>query len=587
MVKRSRSNSQASIGQVSKVRSKSLDRLRLIGLIIIFLLVLAAYSPSIWDGTYLFDDHDAVANNAYFETATTYEWLKERPEGNTLSGRPFLYYTFGLNAVLFGHQPTSYLRINVLIHIACGIMLYLIILRAFAYQDVTRDRAVVIAISVSLLWSLHPINSQAVAYIVQRGESLATLFILFSLYAWDSGRKGKRYWLGLSLFSMFMGIATKEVAWFAPLMPFLWEWAISRRDPLQVLKSHPRYFMAAFSSWVFIAWIIIKGGTLDRTFSSSGYSPWEYFLTQPEILTHYLRLFFWPYPQQFDYDWQIANISTAWPYLAIWVCLFAASCWLVWKRPWIGLPAAVYFLSLSATSSFNPLLNLAYEHRMYLASACLMSLLLGASIRFSFTSGLKVILPGLVVISAIFGTLTFKRATLFQNEWDVWEQTLRVDPDHRRALTNLGGLALQEGRPRQALDYFRRSERIGLPDKMKARVYYNMGNAYLDLAQWSEAIRYQTKAVRESPEDWRIYANLGIAYMNIKDWGLGAEAFLKAYRLNPENPDLAFRGAFALAYLGEFKQARSLYQAGIKLGAQPPQALTSMLERQAPSSTRK
>jgi hypothetical protein len=557
--------------------------LPVIGLVLIVALTLLAYWPSLSGASYLFDDHSAIKDNPALRDAGSFRWIYELPPYSTLAGRPFLSWTFGVNALLGGHHPRAYFAGNLLIHLFSVSLVCLVCREALRGRLIDRRTEQIYGLIVAAIWSLHPLGTQAVSYIVQRGEALASLGVLIALTGWILAQKYGRHWLAVSVGGMLVGIASKEIAWFCPLLILLWEWVLKRQSPMQLIRKHPLYFSCAFLTWPLIGVIVWWGGRLELTGFETAYNRWDYFITQPEILFHYLKLVVWPYPQSLDYDWPLVTLQQAWPWILGWTIAFVSVLFLIWKRYLAAIPAALWFLLLSATSSINPLLNLVYEHRVYLASAGVWSIVIGLAF-FYVTSvwrkGLTVIFLGVAIV---FGFLTFQRATLFQDEWAVWEEALRLNPQHQRALTNLGGLALESGRPREAIRYYRRSLTLGTPEKMAARVYFNLGNAYVDLRDDHSAIPYYRMALQKAPQDPTISANLGLALLRQQQWPEvidALEGILKQGSL--KDPQLAFAVSYAAFKCQEQEKAIYWLRQGESWGGAPPPPLSQFMTEPAP-----
>jgi tetratricopeptide (TPR) repeat protein len=547
-------------------------------LIAILVSVTVAYWPSLTI-PYLFDDHTALEDNPYLQDPGSLGWVLRVPENSTLIARPFLSWTFGLNALLFGHDSSGYHVVNLLIHLANVFLVGVLTRRGLAFTQLREPTRSGVSLAVAFIWGMHPLNVQAVGYLIQRGESLATLLELMTLFAWiKSGEKGAgRWWLLIACACMLMAAGTKEHGWIAPLLPLLWAWVFLGRTPAQEIRRSPFFYSIGAGSWVLLGALTLTGGRLAHVGAESEIDTWTYFINQPEVLTHYVRLFLVPIGQSFDYDWEVSALGAAWPWLALWSALFVATAYTVWKRLPIGFPAALIFLSLSTSSSLIALPDLAFEHRYYLAGACTAALILAPLAHLARSVPL-LFFAGAACVALTLGVVTYQRSTLFQSELAVWSEALEQNARHRRALSNIGGILLAEKRPQEALEYFRKVEAIGIPHRMQTRSYYMTGNALLDLGRIDEARAYYHKAlktVQGNPAP--IYMNLGHAHMREGQFAEARAMFEQALLTLKGRANLYFDLAFVCTQLGDAEAAVVAYEQGIRLGGRPQPALKQLM----------
>src|SRR5271166_1611891 len=189
-------------------------------------VAIAAAAVAAYAGTFsvplLFDDESSIAGNPTLRHLASAFWP---PGDRTVTGRPFLNLSLAFNYAVGGTAVWSYHALNLAIHILAGLALFGIARRTLALRGVASGAAA--AFSVAFLWTLHPIQSEAVTYIVQRAESLMGLFYLLTLYCFirgaGAGGWSRLLWYGASVGSCLLGMATKEVMASAPLVVFLYD----------------------------------------------------------------------------------------------------------------------------------------------------------------------------------------------------------------------------------------------------------------------------------------------------------------------------------------------------------------------------
>ena len=237
-----------------------------------------------------------------------------------------------------------------------------------------------LALAIALLWTVHPLQTGAVTYIIQRTESLVSLFFLLTLYCVIRGTTSTeraRGWNVAAVLSCLLGMGTKEVMATAPLVVLLYDRAFLSGSFRAALALRRGLYAALAATWGIVIWLLIATGFHGNTtgFGVTGFTASSYLLTQPGVLARYLRLAFWPVGQCLDYGWPPAQWpgEVVLPGLLI-VGLLGLTVWALVKRPALGFLGATFFLILAPTSSFVPIRDAAFEHRMYLPLAALVTL---------------------------------------------------------------------------------------------------------------------------------------------------------------------------------------------------------------------
>lgn len=195
---------------------------------VIVLAALWAYRGTYRD-PFVFDDLPSISENASIR-ALWPPWAPLAPpsHGTTVGGRPLANVTLALNYALSGTDPWSYHAVNVLIHILASLALFGLIRRTLGLPLLggrfARD-ATPLACAAALVWCLHPLQTEAVTYIIQRVESLMVLFYLLTLYLFVRSveEPEKARWRVGMVGACLLGMATKEVMATAPCLVLLYD----------------------------------------------------------------------------------------------------------------------------------------------------------------------------------------------------------------------------------------------------------------------------------------------------------------------------------------------------------------------------
>jgi len=353
------------------------------------LLTVLCYLPSI-RGPFLFDDLSEISSNPAIRTL----WPPWRPmfEGGELPHRPVPYYTFAANyaagRLLAGWlgisplDPLPFHLVNLAIHLlngwlACWLV-YQLLLPDHRHEQLAAATPVplpLVAGVVAGLWLVHPIQTEAVSYVYQRIELLATTAALATAGLFLRGVRAPRPggWLIASVFTCGIGMACKE--WFVvvPLIMLLADRAFVAASWRQVFSERWPYHAGLLATLTMLAGILAveqakypeQGFTLQKSLF--------YLLNQPAIILWYLSLLVVPVGQALDHGTPLRTdlLGADWWLL---VPVAAASLVFGWaivvfpKRPRLAFPVLAFFLLLAPTSSLLPVHDLCVEHRMYLPS---------------------------------------------------------------------------------------------------------------------------------------------------------------------------------------------------------------------------
>ena len=527
--------------------------------LLIAVVAAAAYANS-FSGPFVLDDIPSIAANPtirHLGSALT------PSAATTGGGRPVLNLTLAVNYAVSGSAVWSYHALNLAIHVLAGLVLYGIVRRTLAARS--GPAAVPIAFSASLLWTLHPLQTESVTYIVQRAESLMGLFYLLTLYAFKRGSAAEggraRVWFALSVGACLLGMGTKEVMVSAPLIVLLYDRTFLAGSLREAWRRRGRVHAALFSTWLVLAVLVASTHGRGGTAGFGTAVGWRsYALTQFVAVPHYLRLAFWPHPLVFDYGTAPEGPSAALVLGALVVaCLAALTAWALARRPALGFLGACFFAILAPSSSVVPVATeIMAEHRMYLALAPVVVLAVAAAFR-----GLgRAALPLCLVLSAGLLGATWQRNEAYRTETGLWGDAVGRRPDNDRARTNFGNALSSEGRTAEAIAQLEVALRLN-PQNVDA--HNDLGNALNAQGRTAEANAQFEEAQRLNPGSVEAHNNLGNA---LSAQGRGAEAvaqYEEALRLNPDYAEARNNLGNVLSAQGRSAEAIPHFEAALRL----------------------
>jgi len=563
---------------------------------------LIAYANS-FSGVFVYDDEPAILLNPTIRSLSAVWQTLCPPADTTVSGRPVANLTFALNHAFGGTQVWGYHALNLLIHILAALTLFGIVRRtlskswlpptapasgnqkpgngkpAAVARPQTQDTApqastlrpadaTLLAFGAALLWTLHPVQTEAVTYIVQRVESLMGLFFLFTFYCFvrSLGSPRATRWRVLAVVACLLGMGTKEVTATAPLLLFLFDRTFVAGGFRRAWAERRGFHLALAATWLPLAALVAttgwnRGGTVGFTV---GVSPWTYWLTQFEAVAHYLRLALWPHPLVFDYatTWPPGLADVA-PCAMVVLALAVAILWALWRQPVIGFLGAWFLVILAPTSVVPSSVQMIVEHRMYLPLAAVMVAVAWSLHHWLGRRSLVVFLA----LAAGLGWATAQRNTVYRSERSIWSDTVAKCPYSERAQNNLGNVLLKAGEPAAAIEHYRAALKLR-PDA--ADTHHNLANALRRSGQPQEAITHYEQALRLNPRMPDTHTALGIALEEAGRADAAPAHFEQALRLDPNYAEAHNRLGIALARSGRLAEAIGHFENALRSNPTQP-----------------
>ena len=506
-----------------------------------------AYGNSL-AGVPALDDIRAIVHNPTIRTLRPITTPLSPPTGTTVAGRPVANVSFALNyaaapaevreafdpgpavtspgRAAFERNILGYRLLNVAIHFAAALALFGVLRRTLASERLGGRFAASapwLAAATALLWLLHPLQTSAVSYLVQRVESLMGLFYLLTLYcairAGEPARRGA--WSMAAIVASALGMATKEVMVTAPLTVWLWDRLFGAAEDRQ----QRRPLLAGLAAtWLVLA-VLLAGEQRTPSLALEGATAWQYLLTQSAVVAHYLRLVLWPSPLVFLYTWPlVTSAAEVVPQLlAVSVLLGATAYGLVRRHP-LAFAGAWFFLVLAPTSSVLPIVTeVAAEHRMYLPLAAVVACIvlglhtLTGRLTSSATAGGRrheggglVLTCGIVVvIAAVLGTVTRARNLDYTSAERLWGGTVAAQPDNPRAQVAYGEALARAGRLADAETAYTAALRVAPADVV---ALVRLGTVQAALGRPDEATATLERALAIRGNDPDAHRALGRLY---------------------------------------------------------------------------
>ncbi|PIQ97209.1 MAG: hypothetical protein COV67_05530 [Nitrospinae bacterium CG11_big_fil_rev_8_21_14_0_20_56_8] len=503
---------------------RSRVRWRMSGMVLLVLAPTLLYLNSL-GGEFQFDDRNLVDRPW---TANLEEYFQS-VDPLVVGNRPVLLWTIALNNSLHPHQTFGFHLLNLLLHLWVTVLVYVVLLKTQELMDSGegRDgmRKEAFAFVPALIFSAHPLNTDAVSYIVSRSTLLATLFYLLTLYGFlhlfdrretrFPRRVVQGFWIVWIAAGFYLALGSKLTAVTLPAALLAWFilFFAPSRFPRWVSMVFNRnrvpYYLIAAGFLVAFAWFAEPLLYRPRDQGMELFGRWNYFLHQPKVIVfYYLRLFLFPFNLNVDPGFPATSwsgdgqIGAGFLLLLLWIVAAFR-----WGNVWIKAGTVWFLLTLAPTSSFVPLNDLAVEHRTYLPLTLGLCPIAGWLV-VRWLEGSKATLA--VVAFAGLCVLTIHRNQDWTTEIRLWQDAAEKNPRSPRPHNNLGKAYYEAEQLGPALVHFKRSilnEGFNTAlDLMEP--HFNIAAVYLDLNRLDDAEREYREVMRLRPGSYESHMGL-------------------------------------------------------------------------------
>jgi len=592
-----------------------------IGLAVLLVVTALAYAPTL-DGGFVLDDDRGVTWNPELRR---HDALLLPGLAQMLgTGRPLTSVTFAWDLRAASLDPRRFHVTGLVLHLVAVVMAFLF-LRSLLGR-VGHPRPGGVALVATALFALHPIQMESVAYVSQRSEVLSTILYLATLLLLDAAVRRWRSWGGLAAWAGGIGtwvlaMGAKAIALSLPGSLVLDQLVLApagERGGRSAARRGLRALVVAAPVAALVAWSaslqlseMAATPTGGAGFTATSLSGWQYFLTQLRVQWLYVRLLAWPSGFSIDRPFEASRtLDPAAAVAGMGVLLVVAFALWMWSRaeradrdaPALRLGAfglLFWFVVLSPTSSVVPVMDLAVEHRVYLASLGLFlaAVVAGDALLHGRLAPRAARIAAVAVSLALvlgLGAALRSRSATWGSATGIWEEAYALQPGSERIVANLALALRRAGDMKGAEVRFREAWAIVRKPHGIVSVAQNYGGLLVDLHRPEEAVAVMDRALPYAPKEPGLRSNrstalgmlgrndeavsdariaaaaepenpqfrnmLGVALCSIGEWQAALAEFRAAEALDPGNPIYPVTAAIALTVIGQRDEACATYR---------------------------
>ena len=498
--------------------------------ILLFILIALVYGHTLYCPWQLDDYANIVHNPKIQMDRINVDSIKNSfyavPSSSRRLDRPVAYFSFALNWWYGKSHVKGYHVVNIGIHFLTAYFLFCTVLLLFQTPTLKKfdaDGAYAIALLSAILWALHPIQIQAVTYIVQRMAQLAALFSIVGIFCYLKARLSihaihKSIYFAMCVFAFILGVGSKNNAILLPFSLILLEFVFFRDLKQKAVKKQAAivFSLSIVAVMTLGVFLFLNGRIFSFVdwYSIRPFTLTERLMTQPRVVLFYLSQIVYPIATRFSVTHDVVtSVSlfspwTTFPSILIVIAFVGYSIWRIADHPVLCFSVLFFFGNHLIESSVIPL-EMIFEHRNYLPSLFLFfPVSLGIYKGIEYYRARKNPMVYFVSLSMCFvlmgiGISTYIRNTQWQSIRTLWEDAMNKAPQSARPLQTLAwGYYGESGQIRSAINLYERSLQLNFDRVYYKSISYNnlAGIYFTKLRDYEKAVEYAQKAVESYPD---------------------------------------------------------------------------------------
>lgn len=496
--------------------------------------------------------------------------------------RPLRTVSHALDYFLFGLNPVGYRTVNIALHIFNSALVFSL------FRTLLRNpRPALVA---AVLFAVHPVQTESVAYISGRRDLLFSLFYLLGFTWYIRYRETDRpRYLALTGVGYLLSLLSKEMGITLPIVCVCYDvirsmpaegvsgpatsWRALAEGARAAIRHNSRLYAVAAGALLSLVvyYVFLANPSQQREMYGGGL--WPTLLTGTRIFVHYLKLIVFPVTLNADYSYNAFPISysitEAKVILA--VIILGGTWWGLYRLlsldRWAAFGGLWFFVTLLPVSQIVPHHEIVAEHYLYLPSAGIF--LMGGTLLERILTPQRrqtAIMAAFAVIVVLLGIRTAVRNRDWRDSETLWTKTIHTAPESARAHTNVGEIALRKGRFQQAYEEFSTALEIKPNDAVN---HDNLAVVLLRHGRFDEAERHLRASLQVWPDYPKAHVNLGLIFLNRRQLDEAAQEFdiaLSSQRITPTfRAEILTNRGIVAALKGRLDEAEQMFADAVRI----------------------
>ena len=527
--------------------------------IAVFVLSVLVYFNTLFSQFTNWDDTGMVLDNRFIVRLTLDRVKAMFTPGATGSYQPLRDLSYAIDYHFWRHNPLGYHLANVILFALNSVLVFYILLPLF--------KDVYTALAASLLFAVHPIHAEAVAWVAGRKEVLAGAFFLgaFALYvsAVETEQRRPAHYAG-ALVLFLCALWSKATSVTLPALLILYDVCFLKGITFKKMVNRWRVHVPFWALTLIAIWINMRTAMERGTVKEFvGGKPFYTMLTMATVFVDYVRMLFVPVGLRARYLVQPVLSVThpgAWCAVAAILVLVVLGIARIRKSPGVSFSILWFLITLLPVSNIIPLSTLKADRYLYLPSVgfCMLIALFFRRIGVYAARGTvprwraRTAQACFSIVLVAFSVLTIRRNADWKDSITIWNVDLEAYPQSVFALNNLGLAYADLGDNDKAVRYFESALQI-MPDFSEA--YANLGNVYFDQNKFEDSERCYKKALSLEPRMIGLHNSLGMVYERLGRYDEAVGAYRQCLTLDPNHAEAHANLGFLLYRMGQFTDA--------------------------------
>ncbi len=491
---------------------------------LLILVVLLSYLPVFKAGFVNWDDDDYVVNNTSITSFSNFTEIITKPvQGNY---HPLTMLSLALNYSLSGKDASSYHVLNLLLHMMNTVLVFFFVLRL-------SDKKIWMAFTVALLFGIHPLHVESVAWVSERKDLLYSLFFIAGLSVYLTYLRNKKISTLAGVFLLFLlSVLSKPAAIIFPLVLLALDYFNDRLKQVSTyVEKIPFLAVSVFMGWLTIHGQSMAGATaFTEVFTFTD----RMFLASYGVMMYILKAIyplglcaFYPFPDSANGLPSVYYLSVIFPLLLLFFFIKSFR-----TNKWLTFSILFYVINLALVLQLLPFGNAVIADRY--AYLPMLGIFLVPGYYFqNWLDKQNGKLPAaaiflLVLISFILIVLSNRQAATWKSGETLWDHALKVTPSSRAYILR-GLLYKKSGEIDKAFDSYNHA--IELSSK-EPDAWVNRGNIYFSRQEFGKAIEDYTHCLSLNATNLKAYENRGAAYASTGELDLALKDLNKALELD-------------------------------------------------------